>query len=127
MHVTALYAALLTPTFLVLSLRVIRGRRAGRKALGTSGDAPLLRRTRAHANFSEYVPYTLLLIGLAENIGTPKWLIHLSGVILLIGRNIHAYGVSQEPETFKYRVWGTTMTFMAISTAGLLCFIGALR
>jgi hypothetical protein len=127
MHVTALYAGLLAPTFLYLSLRVIKGRRSGRKALGHEGNDALLRRVRAHGNFAEYVPYTLLLIGLAENVGTATWLLHLSGLSLLLGRVLHAYGVSQEPEKFWYRVNGMKMTFASITSAGLYCVIGALR
>ena len=68
MPITALYAGLLAPLFLLLSVRVIRQRRGAKVAVrGDGGDAMLLRRMRVHANFAEYVPLALLLMALAEN------------------------------------------------------------
>ncbi|HXW70069.1 MAG TPA: MAPEG family protein [Methylocella sp.] len=56
MPVTALYASLLTPFFIALALRVISMRASAKVAFGDGGDRELLRRTRVHANFAEYVP-----------------------------------------------------------------------
>lgn len=126
-RITALYAAPLAALFLHLSLRVIKGRRSGKVALGDAGNKSLLRRIRAQANFAEYVPFSLLLIGLSESLGTMPVLVHASGLALLLGRISHAYGVSREPENFRFRVWGMISTFSAIVTSGTTCLIGALR
>lgn len=121
MHVTALYAGLLAPLFVLLSVRVIGRRRAARVAIGHGEDAMLLRRMRVHANFAEYVPISLVLMALLESMGANVYLLHGLGVTLLVGRTVHAFGVSQERENLTLRVTGMTMTFAVIVTASLAC------
>lgn len=54
------------------------------------GDATLLHRIRAHANFSETVPMALVLMLLLELAGVAGvWLV-LMGTTLLLGRLLHA-------------------------------------
>jgi len=122
MTITAFYASLLAVLFLVLSVRVIGWRREKRVELGHGEEPELLRRMRVHANFAEYVPFTLLLMALAESMAPPRPLLHLVGLILIAGRLIHAYGLSQTPQILRYRVWGMTLTFAALGTAALMCF-----
>jgi uncharacterized membrane protein YecN with MAPEG domain len=122
MRITALYASLLAVLFLFLSVRVIGWRRQQRVEIGHGKDAQLLRRMRVHANFAEYVPFALLLMALAENLGPPYILVHLVGLTLLAGRMMHAYGLSQTPHVLKYRVWGMTLTFAAMGIAAMICF-----
>jgi hypothetical protein len=126
MPVTALYAGLLAPLLIVLSLRVISHRRSARVAIGDGGDRVLLRRMRVHANFAEYVPFALLLMALAESLGTWPLVIHLLGLVLLAGRLVHAYGLSQPAERFAFRVTGMTATFSVTGAAAAACIIGAL-
>ena len=97
LSITAFYAALLAVLFLFLSVRVIGWRRERRVEFGHGEDIELLRRMRVHANFAEYVPFTLLLMALAESMAPPHLLLHLAGLLLVAGRLLHAYGVSQSP------------------------------
>lgn len=120
MTITAVYAGLLGIVFFVLSVRVIASRRVAKVALGDGGDAALLRRQRVHANFSEYVPLTLLLILMLELQAAPAPVVHLLGGLLLGGRLVHAAGVSREPEKFGLRVMGMGLTFTALLAAALL-------
>jgi uncharacterized membrane protein YecN with MAPEG domain len=115
MHITALYAALLTLLYLYLSVRVIGRRRAIRVALGDGGDRSLLRRQRVHANFAEYVPLALILMALAEAQGLPHWMLQALGLGLLAGRLVHAYGVSGEPERLAARSAGMGLTFTVLA------------
>jgi uncharacterized membrane protein YecN with MAPEG domain len=83
---------------------------------------------RAHSNFAEYVPLTMLLIFFAEAGGAQPLLIHALCVSLVLGRCAHAYGVSQVAEDFRFRVFGMAMTFVAIISAStylLASHIGA--
>ena len=121
MTITAFYAALLALFFVFLSFRVIGWRRVKQVELGHGDDNQLLRRMRVHANFAEYVPFTLLLMAMAESMTAPRALIHLAGLILIAGRLIHAYGLSQTPHILRFRVWGMILTFFALSLAALLC------
>lgn len=126
MPITALYASLLVPLFLVLASRVIRARRGARVAVGDGGDRALMRRMRVQANFAEYVPLALLLLALAESLGTNAWLSHGLGIALLGARLAHALGMSQAEENFAFRVAGIATTFGVLGIGALACFYGAL-
>ncbi len=127
MPITAFYAALLTPIFVLLSVRVIGERRGGRVPVGDGGNPLLLRRMRVQANFTEYVPLALILMALAESLHTPNWLLHALGVLLLAGRTSHAAGMSQAAERFQFRVAGVGATFTVLIAAAVLCVVGAVR
>ncbi len=122
MTITAFYASLLAALYLILSARVIGWRRSQRVELGDGEDSQLLRRMRVHANFAEYVPFALLLMALAENMTAPRPLVHLIGIMLVVGRLIHAYGLSQTPQILRYRVGGMMLTLMALGIAAMICF-----
>ena len=125
--VTALYAGLLGLYFVWLATRVIKARRVHRVALGT--DHRLVQRAaRAHGNFAEYVPFALLMLALCEINGLPDWALHVLGVVLLVGRVLHATGIAREPEDFKWRVLGTSLTFtvMGVAAAALLGLAAAM-
>ncbi len=126
MPITALYAALLTVLFVVLSLRVIATRRGSGPAFGDGGNPELLRRIRVQGNFAEYVPLALILLALAEGLHTLGWLLHLLGLTLLIGRLSHAYGVSRMNEQYAFRVVGVACTFTMLIGAAITCFTMAL-
>jgi len=123
MTITAFYAALLALFFVFLSFRVIGWRRVKKVELGHGDDHQLLRRMRVHANFAEYVPFTLLLMAMAESMTAPRPLIHFAGLILIAGRLIHGYGLSQTPHILRYRVLGMMLTFFALSLSALLCLL----
>ena len=115
--VTALYAALLALLFVLLSRNVIVVRRRRRVALGVEGDPELLRRVRAQGNFVEYAPLALVLMALAEIQGLMPLLVHALGLSLLMGRSLHAFGVSRSPEDFRFRVSGMALTFAVLVLA----------
>lgn len=117
MSVTPLYAALLALLFFALSVRVISRRRDARVGIGDGGNRLLLRSQRAQANFAEYVPLTLLLMGFAEVQGAPGWSLHLLGCLLFAGRLVHAAGLSREPEPSGLRVTGMSLTFTVLLIA----------
>ena len=124
--VTPIYAGLLALLYVFLSFRVIRMRRGARINLGDGGDAEMQRRMRVHGNFSEYVPLGLILMFLAEWLDQSVWLLHLMGVLLLIGRSAHAYGVSHAPQIVPVRVAGMVCTIAAIVIGAIANLTGAL-
>jgi uncharacterized membrane protein YecN with MAPEG domain len=119
--VTALYSGLLGLYFIWLATRVIKARRVHRVGLGITHRL-VERPARAHGNFAEYVPFALLLLALNEINGLPDWALHVLGVTLLAGRVLHATGIAKEPEDFKWRVLGMSLTFtmMGVAAAALL-------
>ncbi len=118
--VTPIYAALIALVFVFLSVRTLRLRHRFSVGIGTGGEPMLARAARAHANFAEYVPIALLLIYFLEiSIGTTIW-IHLFAASLLIGRLVHAYGISQVEENYKFRIVGMAVTFTVIIAAAFV-------
>lgn len=69
---------------------------------------------RAHANFAEYVPLCLVLLGIAEIQSTLPIVVHILGSVLVLGRLLHSYGVSQTKENFRFRVVGMALTFTCL-------------
>jgi uncharacterized membrane protein YecN with MAPEG domain len=120
-----LYTSLLALVFVVLSMRVIRLRRSERIAVGHGESKPLMRAMRVQANFAEYVPLALILLGYLEIQQLPVYLVHVFGLTLVVGRLAHAYGMSQTPEDFRFRVWGMYATFFVLAGQALV-LIGSL-
>jgi len=123
MQATTLWAALLAPVCLWLSLRVIGERRRAGVAIGAGDDPVLERAIRAQGNFAEYVPFALVLLALAEAGGTPGWVIHPLGAALLAGRIAHGWGIVRQPEDYRFRVGGMMATFAVIAAAALAALV----
>jgi len=94
MIITSLYAALLVVLFIVLSARIIAFRRGKKINLGDGEDEAMRRRIRAQANCAEYAPFGILMMGIAETLSAHPALLHLMGIMLLVGRIMHAYGIN---------------------------------
>ena len=105
--------------FVMLSINVIRARRRHKSGIGTGRNISVERVIRVHANLAEYVPFALLLIVLLELKKANCMLLIVLFSVLLIGRLVHAFGVSMENERFAYRVGGMAMTFAVILIAAL--------
>jgi hypothetical protein len=52
--------------------------------------------------------------------------LHVVGIFLLLGRGIHAYGVSREPELSGFRVAGMACTLSVLLAGGLIDVVLAL-
>lgn len=117
--VIAFYASLLALCYLYLSFLVIGVRRSAKISLGDGGNEDLRRLTRAHANFNEYVPITLILIACLEANFGQVWGIHLLACCLLFGRLLHAYGLRQHEGASWQRLVGMLMTFSSLFFAAV--------
>ena len=128
LSITLLYGGALALWFMVLSVRVIQGRFGpGKPSLGDGGDPMMLRRIRAHANFAEYVPLILLLMGFLEVSGTAPWIIHVLGACLLVGRLLHGYAFAFTSEFVFGRSAGVMLTFVALIASGILALVAGLQ
>lgn len=121
LHITAFYGGLLAVLYLILSARVIAARRDAGTDLDRRRDAELFKLVRVQGNFTRYVPLTLILMALAESMAPPRPLIHLTGLLLLAGRLLHAYGASVSPPMTGYRFYGATLTLAAMALAAVIC------
>ena len=120
MHITGLYAALSGLLIFLLASRVIARRWSARIGMGDGGDKDLAKRVRAHANAIETLPIGLILLLVLEWNQTQPWILHLSGIALILGRLLHAYGMSGSSGPSKGRFVGMSLTLLAILGMSLL-------
>ena len=121
--ITPIYAALLSLIFVVLSIKTIIIRRKNKVAVGDGNKPQLQRAMRVHANFAEYTPIAIILVGFVESLKYNEIIVHILLSLFLLGRIIHAYGLSKIDEDFRFRVFGMVMTFNVITIAsGLIIF-----
>lgn len=108
---TAAAAALLN---LWLAMRICRVRGTHKVSIG-HGDVPALeRRMRAQANFVEYTPFFLILLGLIElSRGSSTWL-WLVAIAYLLARIAHAFGMDRDVGRNVLRGIGILVTFAAL-------------
>lgn len=117
--ITPLYAGLLGLLFIFLSARVIMIRRSDRISLGDGENSKMAYRIRAQANCAEYMPIGLILLAMTELQGAPFWVVHLLGLMLLIGRLLHAWAFSQHPHNLRARIYGMLLTLMMITFSAI--------
>src|SRR3546814_9718791 len=86
LDVTFITAALLAFFSILLGYRVGQIRTRERVSLGDAGKPALVARMRAHANFGEYVPLPVILIGLIEMAGAARTPLIVAGAALLVAR-----------------------------------------
>jgi uncharacterized membrane protein YecN with MAPEG domain len=110
----------------VLSVRVVNLRRRG-ILFGDNGDVAVIRIVRAHANFAEYVPLALLLMGLLELAHFSIYILHALGLALLIARLIHGLALSFGWQMRFGRVAGSALTFIVLLIEAVLCLYQGFR
>jgi uncharacterized membrane protein YecN with MAPEG domain len=119
---TAIYTAVLALIYAVLSSWVIAGRFRFGVLHGDGGNAAMNRRMRSHANFAEYVPMVLLLVGFLEAGGAGAFTIHALLLVLVVTRVLHPIGmVAPENSLQQYVCRGAsaavTLVIMAVAAA----------
>lgn len=122
MFVTPLYAGLLALWFVLLSVRVMNLRRRG-PPFGDDGNAGTIRIVRAQANFAEYVPLALLLLGFLEVTRHSIYLLHALGFALLVARLLHGFALSFGWQVRAWRFVGATLTIIVLVVEAVLCVI----
>lgn len=126
-RITLLFAGVLTLLLLALSANVSRWRRRAQMGIGDGGHAELARAIRVQGNFVEYVPLGLLLLALLEIASAPRWSILAGGSALLLGRVLHAWGLSRNPGVSTGRYYGTALTWGMLLAAALGALFIAMR
>ena len=125
MFVTPLYAGILTLWFALLSVRVMNLRRG--IPFGDNADVGITRIVRAQANFAEYVPLALLLMGFLEVTRYSIYLLHALGVILVVARLLHGLALSFGWQVRFGRVTGAALTLIVLLIEAVLCVYQGIR
>ena len=118
--VTPLYALPVALIYLVLWFRVSSVRSALNVSFGDGGNGMLLQRIRQHGNCAEWSAFVLILMILAEGMGTPVMWLHISGVLLLIGRIAHPFGLKAQSAGHPLRYVGNGTNLLA-SLNAMVC------
>lgn len=120
--VVGISASLLGFIFMGLSYRVVKLRRSEKIGIGTGGNESLSLAVRAHANFTEYVPITLILLFLLMRSANDATAAAVLAVLLVIARSLHAYGLSGSAGYSIGRFWGTLITWIVLFATSVLNF-----
>lgn len=121
------YAGLLGLLLLVLSFQVVMLRRRHRVGIGSGQVQALERAVRTQANFTEYVPLAvLLLVLLGISADLPDWSLHGLAGTLVLGRILHAIGLSRSAGTSLNRVVGTLLTWLVLLAGSVTAVVVAL-
>jgi uncharacterized membrane protein YecN with MAPEG domain len=98
-----------------LARRVGQMRLAHKVSIGDGGNEALIARMRAQANFIEYTPFVLILIGLIELAeGSQLWL-WIVGVAYILGRIAHGFGMDRpRGDPLRLRTVGIIVTALIL-------------
>jgi uncharacterized membrane protein YecN with MAPEG domain len=124
--VTAFYAALIALLAVVLSMQVIRQRRHKRIGIGAGGDEAMERATRVFGNFAEYAALFVVLMALAELLGTTRPWLHIYGMLFVLGRMAHAVGLSRTSGASAGRFAGIFVTIFVLVGLAIALLIASI-
>jgi len=103
-----------------LGVRIGQVRVKAKISIGDGGDLGLITRMRAQANFIEFTPIVLILIGAIElTQGSPIWLWAIASLYLL-GRIGHALGMDGLPAG---RMVGTLISMLTMLGLGIYAIV----
>ena len=94
-----------------LAIRIGQVRTSQKVSVGDGGNEFVIRRMRAQANFVEYTPFVLVLIGALECSGYAATWLWVVGVVYMIGRLAHGLGMDGGA-LGKGRSVGTAITML---------------
>ena len=117
----AIGCSILTFLYMYLSFLVILQRRKYHLAYLTNEDKAFIARFRAHANFAEYVPLTLILMAISIVFQIHYLALTVLMLALIIARIFHAYGLvkMERKKRFNYRFYSVATTFVIMASLAI--------
>lgn len=109
--ITLLYASILGLLSVLLANQVLYVRLRGGKEEKWRSNAT----ERVQANFVENVPLALIILFIFEYSSSSNNLIHIFGILLILFRLLHAWGMSKNEGANYPRLIGAQGTFLLIS------------
>jgi len=113
--ITLLTASIAGLMLIGLSVRVIGSRVTGEVLIGDGSQEDLLYKIRTHANFIEYVPLFLILLGLVESAGGNTTVLMIIALVFIVARALHVLGMGSQAN-LTFRQLGMVGTFLSIAT-----------
>jgi len=122
--VSALCAGLLIILHTVLLILVIKKRAQHEQGIGDGGHADLELAIRRHGNLVENAPMFIIALALLELYSGAVLSVSVLGYAFVIGRMLHAIGLSKNGETNVPRFLGATTTMLCnFGVGGFLVYI----
>lgn len=106
-----------------LAIRCVQVRVKGKVLQGDGGNALMLARMRAQANFAEYTPFFLILLALIEYAEGPlSWLWGVA-ILYFLARVVHPFGMERQAPS-ALRAASTIVTWLClVGLAGVAIWI----
>jgi hypothetical protein len=123
--ISGLYAALQALLAIGLVMPVGRLRTKYDVSIHAGGHPDLDVAIRRHANWTEHVPFALLLIALLELNGGSAGLLHGLGVTLLVARVLHPLGLDATVMRRPLRGVGAVATMLVTGIAAIALLLKA--
>ncbi len=111
---SALYIAVLILMAVILSANVAFRRGPLKIGIGDGENSQMARLIRVHANFLENAPLAIGALIMLAVIGATAWSVHIIGISMVIGRILHAYGLSKTSGASFGRVSGMILTYSSL-------------
>ena len=110
------YLSMVSCLALFLAFRIVKIRLDKHIGLGDGENEVLARQIRVQANLLKNIlPFAILYI-LSEMNSPPVIFLHITGVVFLLSRLLHAYGFSHSSGTSFGRVYGTVGSLLTIGS-----------
>jgi uncharacterized membrane protein YecN with MAPEG domain len=103
---------------LVLAFRCGAGRAKHHVMMGDGGNEDMIVRMRTQANFVEYVPLALILLGLLEMGGANHTALVYGAAALVLFRVMHAVGMPR-PAPNVFRAGSAIGTFLLVAAGAI--------
>nr|WP_254430387.1 MAPEG family protein [Ruegeria arenilitoris] len=88
-------------------------RSATGQSIGDGGDMALMLRVRQHGNCQDWATFILILMMLSEGGGTPALFLNAAGILLVIGRAVHPFGLKIDNAGHPLRYVGNGTNVLA--------------
>ncbi len=96
-----------------LGIRCGQVRTKTKISIGDGGNDALIRRMRAHANFVEFTPFVLILVGAIELAGRGGRWLAIVGAVYMLGHVAHGFGMDSGDEN-KLRMAGVIISMLTL-------------
>lgn len=118
--ISAFYAGLFGLLYIQITFDVIKHRRRYNVSTGYGKQNEISQIVSAHANFSSFVPFALILLYLLETgMALSPFILHTFGLSVLLGRLFH-YLAFRGKMNFTMRVIGMILTIFPLIAMSLL-------
>ena len=122
-EVTMIYAGLLSLLFIYLAFKTAMSRDEN-SSVG-EGTGELLKKSRVLGNLAEHAPLMLVMMMLLEGDDSSKFFIHFLGLLFLLCRLAHVYGILYQdgfgPKENPARAGGALGSWALMALAALAC------